>query len=304
MKTNFVIAVFAACTSSLFAQNSLESDFFRLAIPSGFPSPCYASASIGKIFMEDNKLMFCTDVSTSLAAYSFWKGENDIYYNGNVGISNGTPTSSLHTIEGRGTSWLVGEKIGVGTITPTEKVEVKDGKIRIENTTDDKKWTWEYESSADRLTLTEMGAGSRLMVTNDGNVGISLAPSNLHKLTTSTLLLTGDLTVEGGGVMRSTHNFTPDKMFTSTFVVGSGSTFTINANDCNTVSFTFPMGSGYSAAPSVAVGQRISGGTADEKLIISTQTVSATGATAKFCNTTASNISLSNYTYSYMVVGQ
>jgi hypothetical protein len=303
MKTNFVIAVFLLFANGLYAQsNTLQPDFFTLAVVNNLP--CSSPESIGKIFMLQDKLMFCTNTSSSLAAYSFWKGENDIYYNGNVGISNGTPTSSLHTVEGRSTSWLVGEKIGVGTITPTEKVEVKDGKISIENTTDNKRWQWEYESAADRLSLIEFGAGSRLMVKNNGDVGIGLAPANSYKLATSSMILTGDLTVEGGGVMRSTHNFTPDKMFTSTFVVGSGSTFTINANDCNTVSFTFPMGSGYSAAPSVAVGQRISGGTADEKLIISTQTVSATGATAKFCNTTASNISLSNYTYSYMVVGQ
>jgi hypothetical protein len=112
MKTNFVIAVFLLFANGLYAQsNTLQPDFFTLAVVNNLP--CSSPESIGKIFMLQDKLMFCTNTSSSLAAYSFWKGENDIYYNGNVGISNGTPTSSLHTVEGRSTSWLVGEKIGV-----------------------------------------------------------------------------------------------------------------------------------------------------------------------------------------------
>lgn len=122
-----------------------------------------------------------------------------------------------------------------------------------------------------------------------------------------TVAVTGDLTVGGGGLLRSSILENPRRMMTGIFSVAAGAmeTFTVNPNACNTFSFTFPIGTNFTNASTVAVaiGQKISSGTNDQRLIITIGAATVNGATASFCNPTATAISFSNYTYSYIALG-
>jgi hypothetical protein len=61
--------------------------------------------------------------------------------------------------------------VGIGTSTPSYKLQVNNGSLALYNSTDDKFWSIEYNSGANIFAIRENGT-SRLAILNGGNVGI------------------------------------------------------------------------------------------------------------------------------------
>ena len=72
---------------------------------------------------------------------------------------------------------LTAQNVGIGTTTPTEKLQVADGNIGILNTTDAKNWRLSYVQSQNRFAIQE-DAATRLTIANGGSVGIGITVPN------------------------------------------------------------------------------------------------------------------------------
>lgn len=283
---------------------------YTLIQPDAFRVPFLGLASCGigdggKMAYNNGtaSLLFCRTNQSTIDFGSPWlTGPSSIYYLGKVGLRNAQPAYTLDVFGiGRMNNAFVGGKIGINTKTPTEKVEVKNGQIAINSTGDNKSWRFNYSDTNHGFYLIESGL-SRINIYNGGNVSAG-STGNTYKLEVSgTGSYAGNVLVNGQGLLQNT-NAAQLKMYMMSVNTPSV-IFTINPNSCSTTPFTFPSAT-FNIPPAVAIGQKISNvGTNDEKLIISVESVTASGGFVKFCNNSVNAVSINNYSYSIYAIGQ
>jgi hypothetical protein len=301
MKTLKLLSIIILLSAKGFAQSvTLEPNVFRLASSNGGNCP---SGHEGKIQYDTqtNRMIYCTGVSTSESASSHWIGNSSIYYNGKIVIRNNNPTVELD-VNGSmlANNLYVADKVGIATQTPTEKFEVLNQPIQIRSSTDiSNTYRFRYLDASDRLDIVE-GGSTRMFVQNGGNVtiGATTGTNKLHVAGTGSFA--DNVVANGGSVMQNT-SATQLKMITVTATTPTG-TFTVFAGGCDSIGFSFPS-STFNTAPAVFIGQKISGSTLDNQLVMTVENVTTTGGRLKFCNNTTSHTSILNYSYSLIAVG-
>ncbi|RYU93863.1 hypothetical protein [Emticicia agri] len=283
-------------------------------LPDGFIVPNLAEAPActvddkGKIYFNTTtSLIMACDGTQWRTTISQWRTiealPQAINFTGKVGINTDNPQFDLD-VNGSAkiSNALSVSKLGIGTASPETALEVVDGDVAITSTLDSKTWKFDYSDENDYLSLQENGT-TRMIFANGGNVGIGPVVPTAKLSVDGTGSFTGNLTVNGGnGIVRTT---TANSLKTHLAQVNLGSSFTVLAGNCATNSPALNVSSaGFSSAPTVQVGNLVSGTGNFGKLIISIQSATSSAVTVRFCNTTASNISLSNIVFNILCIGQ
>lgn len=303
----FFVGILFLTQKSMAQFSELTAD--AIGLPNLTITPCSAG-NTGKLYYNavDNKVSYCINfVNSSSYAESKWERKNNnIYYTkGLVGINKSTPAYPLDVNgTGRFNSTLsVGAKVAINSsVPPIEKFQITDGNFAIKSTADAKLWRLTYADGGDRFEITETGFSPRMIINNGGAIGIGTVPS-----------ATAALNVSGGGAfsgnvssanvgMLQNSNATQLKLYTGSITTPS-STFLVQSNGCNVAGFNFPAGT-FTAAPAVAVGNKTAGGTFDQRLTLTVESVTSTGGYVRFCNPTATNVSLLSYSYTIIAIGQ
>jgi hypothetical protein len=285
--------------SSLAQSTSIEPNVFKLHLST---NACPTADYTGSIFYNTdfNLLTYCTGANSSIFGAGDWMGISPIYRNTNVGIRRGSPLYELD-INGynRATNFYVSGKIGIGTTTPTEKVEIVDRQLAIGSTADATSWRQRYTDASDKFDIAEGGL-SRLLMDNGGNIGVG-SSSPTHKFSVSgDVNYNGNLREGGFGTMASTET-TVQKMVTTTLSITNN--LLVNANACTTwPSNAFPGGT-FTNPPAAFLGNKISGNSNDDQVVMTVEDVTTGGVRVRFCNNKATAISLINVSYSIIAIG-
>jgi hypothetical protein len=276
-------------------------------IPKSATAPTCTVSEVGKIYLNTttNDLMLCDGTNWKNAS-SQWRTPfgltNVLTYNGLVGINNTNPAYELDvTGSARVSGTLyVPTTLGIGTTNPSTGLDVLDGDIAISSTADAKTWKFDYDDALNALTLKENGV-NRMMFANGGNVGIGSVAPTAKLSVDGTGSFAGDLTVNNGkGIVRSTGTAA---LKCHIVQANLGITFAVNAGFCATSNVNITSG-GFTAAPTAQIGNLVSGTGDFGKLNINVQSTTSTAAIVRFCNNTASNITLSNMIFNLMCLGQ
>jgi hypothetical protein len=225
------------------------------------------------------------------------------YGAGAVGIGTTTPQYNLDV---NGTARVAGSffatsGLSIGTTNNNSGLSVADGDIAISSTADAKIWKLDYNDANNNLSLQENGT-ARMVFQNGGNVGIGSAIPTAKLSVDGTGSFTGNLTVNSGkGIVRTT---SANSLKTHIVQVSLGATFTVSNAGCATTSSQNITTAGFTAAPTVQVGNLVSGTGDFGKLIINVQTATTTGVVVRFCNNTTIPISLNNVIFNILCVGQ
>lgn len=229
----------------------------------------------------------------------------------NVGIGTTAPAYKLDVAGAINSSSdvYVGGFFGVGTKTPSYRIQVNDGSIALYNTTDSKSWVMSYSSSGNYFNINEGGI-SRLAIANGGNVGIgTTVPSQKLDVAGNTnvtgnitaggaVSVAGDLTVKNGKGIVSSWNGSQIKYYTQTASVTA-----ILPAFGTSVEGTIAWPSGiFTSPPQVLVGDITStGGTVGQLFRVQMITYNATANNCKFrlINTWNSNV---NYDITWNIV--
>lgn len=277
-------------------------------VPKSAIEPTCTVADKGKLYYRTNApsgLMVC-DGTQWQPAQSQWAGGigsgGSLNYSGLVGIKTTTPAYELDVNGSQRVGTLyVTSKIGVGTTTPNNAgIEVWDGDIAIKSTADAKTWKYDYDDALNALTLKEDGT-NRMVFANGGYVGVGAVTPAYKLHVDGTGYFTGDLKVNGGkGIVRST---TANPIKCHVTQASLGMSFTVNANLCATSNVSISS-AGFIVAPTAQIGNLVSGTGDFGKLNINVQSTSTSTVVVRFCNNTASNITLGNMIFNLMCVGQ
>jgi hypothetical protein len=222
---------------------------------------------------------------------------------GNVGIGTTTPQ---YILDVNGTARVVGSfyntgGVSIGTTNSNSGLLIADGDIAISSTADAKTWKLDYNDANNNLSLQENGT-ARMIFQNGGNVGIGSVIPTAKLSVDGTGSFTGNLTVNSGkGIVRTT---SANSLKTHIVPVSLGATFTISNAGCATTASQNITSAGFTTAPSVQVGNLVSGTGDFGKLIINVQTATTTGVVVRFCNNTTIPISLNNVIFNILCVGQ
>jgi hypothetical protein len=154
---------------------------------------------LNQVFTQDNNFAARLGVGTlptekfDLAAGSgsfvrFTSSAGDMVFNGgsdgvmtfgNLGLSSGRTqftnsagTSLLSILNSNG-------NVGIGTTSPSQKLTVQDGAIAVANTTDNKAYAFNYDSTGDYFYLDEVGTARHLALRNGGFLGIGTTTPGL-----------------------------------------------------------------------------------------------------------------------------
>ncbi len=284
--------------SSLAQSTSIESNVFKLHLST---NACPTADYTGSIFYNTdfNLLTYCTGANSSIFGAGDWMGISPIYRNTNVGIRRGSPIYELD-INGynRATNFYVSGKIGIGTTTPTEKVEIVDRQLAIGSTADATSWRQRYTDASDRFDIAEDGL-SRLLIDNGGNTGVGSSSPTYKFSVIGDVNYNGNLREGGFGTMASTET-TVQKMVTITLSITNN--LVVNANACATWGGTLPGGT-FTNPPAAFLGNKISGTSNDDQIVMTVENVTTAGVTVRFCNNKASAVNLLNFSYSILAIG-
>lgn len=226
----------------------------------------------------------------------------------NVGIGTTTPEYKLDVygnIRSTSNGYFAGY-VGIGTLSPIYKLTVQDGSVALYNSTDDKYWYMNYNSSSNYFQIGEDGA-NRFMIANGGNVGIGVATPAAKLDVGGTLKVSGtgtfsgDILVKGNkGVMYNAQGSTNIRYYTRT------AAFSVISLPAHALSVEASIGfSGFTNPPQVYVGNITSnGGTIGPlyQLQLVIYDVTATGCKARILNTSNATITQS-ITWNIMCIG-
>lgn len=307
MKKLFFLFIIQHLSLNIYAQSgTMLPDGF--IIPNLATSPGCTVDDNGKMYYNSTtKLLMLCNGTEWQATSSQWNDNqllpNTINFGGLVGINTTTPQFQLDV---NGTArisnnLLAAQFVGIGTTTPSAALEVVDGDIAITSSVDAKTWKFDYSDANNSLSLQENGT-ARMVFANGGNIGIgSIAPT--AKLSVDgTGSFSSDLTVNSGkGIVRSA---TATQLKCYIAQVNLGATFTVNAGTCATSAAVSYTSAAFSSAPTAQVGNLVSGTGDFGKFVINVQSTTATQAVVRFCNVTASNITLSSAIFNLMCFGQ
>jgi hypothetical protein len=302
MKTlNILILTILISFRSLAQSTSIEANVFKLHLST---NGCPTSDYTGSIFYNTNfnLLTYCTGANSSIFGAGDWIGTSSIYRNTNVGIRTGNPLYELDINgENRATNFYVSGKIVIGTTTPpTEKVEIVDRQLAIGSTADATTWRQRYIDASDRFDIVEDGL-SRLLMSNGGSIGIGNSLPTYKFFVSGDVNYNGNLREGGFGTMASTET-TVQKMVTTTLSITNN--LIINANTCATWSSApFPAGT-FANPPAAFLGNKISGNSNDDLIVMTVENVTTSGVTVRFCNNKASAVALLNVSYSILAIGE
>jgi hypothetical protein len=283
-------------------------------LPDGFIMPNAATAGTcavadkGKMFFNttNNNMMVCNGTNW-VPASSQWTPDpnmpSNIFFNtGNVGINTSTPQYKLDV---NGTARIrsnlyVADKIGVGTTNNFGTgLEIFDGALAITSSADFKTWKLAYSNTDNGLSLQENGV-TRMVFANGGNVGIGSSTPTTKLSVDGTGAFVGNLTVNNGkGVVRSS-NATQLKCHLA--ALNLGATFTVSTNSCVTSTVSIST-AGFGFSPTAQFGNLVSGTGDFGKLVVNVQSASTTAVVVRFCNTTTSNITLTNMIFNLLCIG-
>jgi hypothetical protein len=304
MKKLFILLIIHHLSFTIFAQSgTMLPDGF--IIPKSATAPTCTVSEVGKMYLNTTTkdLMVC-DGTTWKHASSQWRSPSSdlLEFNGKVGINNANPTYELDVT---GNTRIQGQlystgSIGIGTTSPGAGLDVLDGDIAISSTADAKTWKFDYDDALNALTLKENGV-NRMMIANGGNVGIGAVVPTAKLSVEGTGNFTGDLTVNSGkGIVRSTGTAA---LKCHIVQASLGTSFGVNTGLCATSTVNITSG-GFTAAPTAQIGNLVSGTGDFGKLNINVQSTTSTSVVVRFCNNTASNITLSNMIFNLMCLGQ
>lgn len=282
-------------------------------LPDGFIMPNVATAGTctvadkGKMYFNttNSTMMVCngTDWVPASSQWTTVLPSSNISFNaGNVGINTTTPE---HKLDVNGTARIrnnlyVTEKIGVGSINTVDTgLEIFDGALSITSIADTKTWKFAYSNADNALSLQENGV-TRMVFANGGNVGIGATAPTSKLSVDGSGSFNGSLTVNNGkGIVRSTNS---NQLKCHLPTLNLGATFTVSANACATSS-TSITSAGFGSAPTAQVGNLVSGTGDFGRLTINVQSASTSSVTVRFCNPTASNITLTNMVFNLLCIG-
>ncbi|RYU94172.1 hypothetical protein [Emticicia agri] len=307
MKKLLILLIATLLSGNVFAQSGTM-------LPDGFIVPNLAEPPA--CMVEDKGKMYYNTVTSTLMVCngtqwlitsSIWDPgavANSINYGaGNVGIGTSTPQYKLDV---NGTarvsnSFFANLGISIGTTSASSGLNIGDGAIAITSTADAKTWKFDYNDDENILSLKEDGV-ARMIFANGGNIGVGSAIPTATLSVDGTGSFSGNLTVNGGkGIVRTT---SATSLKTHIVQVSLGTTFTVLANGCATSSPQNITSAGFTAAPTIQVGNLVLGTGDFGKLVANVQSVSTTSFMVRFCNNTASNVTLSNSVFNIMCVGQ
>ena len=228
----------------------------------------------------------------------------------NVGIGTTTPTEKLEILGNiKGTNFLVTGNLGINTNTPLYRLHLNDGALALTNSTDAATWTLSYNTGFNLLNLAYNNS-TRMVFNNTGNVGIGTTSAPAYKLEVAGSLaatsatIDGNLTVnDGHGVLRNGHSSSQLKYYTFTGSFG----FTNFAG--HTVSgphqVNFPAAADFTSAPRVMTANYIvltgTGGHVFS-IIPSILGVTSTGFSIYFFNS-STNAATQDFTISFVCIG-
>lgn len=283
-------------------------------LPDGFIVPNLADAPActaddkGKIYFNTTtKLMMVCNGSQWKPTMSQWKDNQalpgTINYYGKVGINTETPEYDLD-VNGKGRvseGLYITKSLGIGMSNPSLSLEIVDGDIGLTSTTDTKTWKLDYSDDDNHLAIKEDGM-ARMVLANGGNVGIGTVAPTEKLSVVGAGSFSGNLTVNGGkGIIRSATEASMKVLMTQVYL---GASFSVLAGNCSN-STTINIGTAnFSAAPTVQVGNLVSGTGNFGKLVVSVQSATSTGVIVRLCNNTTSSISLSNTVFNLLCIGQ
>lgn len=307
MKKLFILLIIQHLSFSIFAQSgTMLPDGF--IIPNLTAEPSCTVADKGKMYYNatSNTIRVCngTDWQTISSRWSTNQAAPNTINNGSgkVGINTSTPQYSLDvngTARVQG-SFFARDVVNIGGTAANGGLTVTDGDIAISSTADAKTWKFDYSDANNHLSLQEDGV-ARMIFSNGGNIGIGAVTPTAKLSVDGTGSFSGDLTVNNGkGILRNS-TATPLKFHVAQASLGV--TFTVSTGVCSTSNVSLTSAA-FSVAPTAQVGNLVSGTGDFGKLIINIQSTSATQAVVRLCNTTASNITLTNMIFNVLCFGQ
>jgi hypothetical protein len=108
-----------------------------------------------------------TNGGNGVGIYGWSQGAGTTNY-GVYGYATGATTNWAGYFTGGNV--YIANNLAIGTTTPATKLHIRNGAIRIENTTDSKNWDINYDATGNYFYIDEYGTARHLIINNGGSV--------------------------------------------------------------------------------------------------------------------------------------